>query len=147
MVQYCDRVYAYMQICSKVYCDRVYFLCTERIATGQVFDPQRHPPPVHMKVECPPPPPPGLVTGNQIRNVRKNTLCKCKQHYCVVTLQFWKKKKKKHLVSLTFMYKSDHGALLWKFATFYFDIQHNLIVLRTFHAKQSWQIMYQWKIK
>ena len=52
------------------------------------------PPPVHMKVECPPPPP-GLVTGNQIRNVRKNTLCKCKQHYCVVTLQFWKKKKKK----------------------------------------------------
>ena len=23
-----------MQICSKVYCDRVYFLCTERIATA-----------------------------------------------------------------------------------------------------------------
>ena len=24
----------HMQICSKVYCDRVYFLCTERIATA-----------------------------------------------------------------------------------------------------------------
>ena len=57
MVQYCDRVYAYMQICSKVYCDRVYFLCTERIATGQVFDPQRHPPPPRPHESRVPPPP------------------------------------------------------------------------------------------
>ena len=33
------------------------------------------------------------------------------------------------------MYKSDHGALLWKFATFYFDIQHNLIVLAHISCK------------
>ena len=47
----------HMQIFSKVYCDRVYFLCTERIATGSGFRPPAAPPPpppVHMKVECPP---------------------------------------------------------------------------------------------
>ena len=48
----------HMKIFSKVYCDRVYFLCTERIATGSGFRPPAAPP-VHMKVECPPPPPPG----------------------------------------------------------------------------------------
>ena len=148
--RWCNIATGYMHICKFV---------VRYIVTGCIFcapsalrqvrfsTPSGTPPPSTWKSSAPPPP--GLVTGNQIRNVRKNTLCKCKQHYCVVTLQFWKKKKKKkkHLVSLTFMYKSDHGALLWKFATFYFDIQHNLIVLRTFHAKQSWQIMYQWKIK
>ena len=55
-VQYCDRV-CIMKFFSKVYCDRVYFLCTERIATESGFrPPAAPPPPVHMKVECPPPP-------------------------------------------------------------------------------------------
>ena len=35
---------------------------------GQVFNPQRHPPPVQMKVECPlPPPPPGGGGTNSLR--------------------------------------------------------------------------------
>ena len=49
----------HMNIFSNVYCDRVYFLCTERIATGSGFrPPAAPPPPIHMKVEWPPPPPP-----------------------------------------------------------------------------------------
>ena len=67
---------------SKVYCDRVYFLCTERFATGcifcapsglrqgQVFDPQRHPPST-WKSSAPPPPP-----GNEPSLARTfSTIC------------------------------------------------------------------------
>ena len=46
----------HMKVFSKVYCDRVYFLCAERFVTGSGLNPQRHPP-THLKVECPPPPP------------------------------------------------------------------------------------------
>ena len=46
---------------SKVYCDRVYFSCAERIMTGSGFapppPPRRHPL-SSWEVECPPPPPP-----------------------------------------------------------------------------------------
>ena len=50
-----NRGYAYESL-SKVYCDRVYFLCAERFETGSGFrPPAAPPPPVHMSVECPPP--------------------------------------------------------------------------------------------
>ena len=45
----------HMQVFCKVYYDRVYFLCAERIATGSGFQTPAAPP-VHLKVECPPPP-------------------------------------------------------------------------------------------
>ena len=44
----------HMKVFSKVYCDRVYFLCAERFETGSGFNPpppQRHPHPVQMRVE------------------------------------------------------------------------------------------------
>ena len=47
--------YAYESF-SKVYCDRVYFLCTERFETGQVFDPPAAPP-SKWESSSPPPPP------------------------------------------------------------------------------------------
>ena len=58
-VQYCNRR-MHMKVFSKVYCDRVYFLCAERFETGSGFDPppQRHPLP-SWEVSTPPPPPPG----------------------------------------------------------------------------------------
>ena len=45
-----------MKVFSKVYCDRVYFLCAERFETGSGFDPppQRHPLPCWV-VSAPPP--------------------------------------------------------------------------------------------
>ena len=47
-----------MQVFRKVYCDRVYFLCAERIATGSGFQTPAAPPrPLESRV--PPPPPPG----------------------------------------------------------------------------------------
>ena len=48
--------YAYESF-SKVYCDRVYFLCAERFVTGSGFEPPAAPP-THLRGECPPPPPP-----------------------------------------------------------------------------------------
>ena len=52
-----------MKVFSKVYCDRVYFLCAERFVTGWGFEPPTAPP-THLKVECPPPPP-GLDPGRK----------------------------------------------------------------------------------
>ena len=63
-----DRVYPrcailqqgmHLNVFSKVYCDRVYFSCAERIMTGSEFDPppQRHPP-IQLRSRVPPPPPP-----------------------------------------------------------------------------------------
>ena len=55
--------YAY-DFFSKVYCDRVYFLCTERIATGSGFRPPAAPPPRPHESRVPrppPPPPPGKI--------------------------------------------------------------------------------------
>ena len=46
----------HMQIFSQVYVTGCIFCAPSALRQGQVFDPQR-PPPVHMKVECPPPPP------------------------------------------------------------------------------------------
>ena len=47
-----------MKVFSKVYCDRVYFLCAERFDTGSGFDP---PPgtPTQLRGGTPPPPPGG----------------------------------------------------------------------------------------
>ena len=43
---------------SKVYCDRVYFLCAERFVTGSGFEPPAAPPyPFESRV----PPPPGII--------------------------------------------------------------------------------------
>ena len=47
----------HIEVFSKVYCDRVYFLCTERFVTGSGFEPPAAPP-THLRGECPPPPPP-----------------------------------------------------------------------------------------
>ena len=41
-----------MKVFSKVYCDRVYFVCAERLVTGSGFEPPAAPP-THLKVECP----------------------------------------------------------------------------------------------
>ena len=79
-----DRVYPrcailqqgmHLNVFSKVYCDRVYFSCAERIMTGSGFDtpppPQRHPL-SSWEVECPPPPRQSIHTSrhkfnNQLR--------------------------------------------------------------------------------
>ena len=51
-----------MEVFSKVYYDRVYFLRAERFMTGSSFQPPAaHPD--HLKVQCPPPPP-GTISGN-----------------------------------------------------------------------------------
>ena len=52
-----------MHVFCKVYYDRVYFLCAERIATGSGFQTPAAPP-VHLKVECPPPPSIGLYLNS-----------------------------------------------------------------------------------
>ena len=58
-----DRVYPrcailqqgmHLNVFSKVYCDRVYFSCAERIMTGSGFDPPAAPPYPVEKSECPP---------------------------------------------------------------------------------------------
>ena len=49
-----------MKVFSKVYCDRVYFVCAERFETGSGFDPPppaARPYPVERWVPPPPPPP------------------------------------------------------------------------------------------
>ena len=67
-----DRVYPrcailqqgmHLNVFSKVYCDRVYFSCAERIMTGSGFDPPPPPPGTPYPVEkssAPPPPPDGV---------------------------------------------------------------------------------------
>ena len=48
----------HLNVFSKVYYDRVYFSCAERIMTGSGFDPpppQRHPP-IHLRSRVPPTP-------------------------------------------------------------------------------------------
>ena len=50
----------HMKVFSKVYCDRVYFLCAERFETGSGFaPPPPAAPPTQLRGEYPPPPPPG----------------------------------------------------------------------------------------
>ena len=49
----------HMKVFSKVYCDRVYFLCAERFETGSGFEPPAARG-IQMRVDCPPPPPPGV---------------------------------------------------------------------------------------
>ena len=65
-----DRVYPrcailqqgmHLNVFSKVYCDRVYFSCAERIMTGSGFDPPAAPPYPVEKSSAPPPPPRGLT--------------------------------------------------------------------------------------
>ena len=46
-----------MQVFCKVYYDRVYFLCAERIATGSGFQTPAAPPPRPLESRVPPPPP------------------------------------------------------------------------------------------
>ena len=46
-----------MKVFSKLYCDRVYFLCAERFETGSGFEPPQRHPPTQLRGECPPPPP------------------------------------------------------------------------------------------
>ena len=48
----------HIKVFSKVYCDRVYFLCAERFVTGLGFEPPAAPPyPLESRVPLPPPPP------------------------------------------------------------------------------------------
>ena len=53
-VQYCDMVCIWTFLVR--YCDRVYFVCTERFATGSGFRPPAAPPST-WKSSAPPPPP------------------------------------------------------------------------------------------
>ena len=46
----------HMKVFSKVYCDRVYFLCAERFETGSGFDPPPAAPPYPVERWVPPPP-------------------------------------------------------------------------------------------
>ena len=60
----------HMNIFSRVYCDRVCFLCTKRIATGSGFrPPAATPPPSTWKSSAlppPPPPPPRASRSHQL---------------------------------------------------------------------------------
>ena len=63
----------HINVFSKVYCDRVYFLCAERFETGSGFHPQRHPRPNESRV---PPPPRGGGVSPSPRGPRFASACR-----------------------------------------------------------------------
>ena len=66
-VQYGDRVCIWTFLVRYIVTGCI-FCAPSGLRQGQVFDPQRHPPPVHMKVECPPPPP-GFAVEFGLQNI------------------------------------------------------------------------------